>query len=752
MAHYQVCFTRIGGQGSSDGWQAVNASNELPPEAVASFTRFQNGNVYPPVFDAEDAAGQIVTELQSDGNYIFFTRIKYGLKDQTGRPAMFAHAYVFPISDFAQRPREVLSVSDGNFAFDIEQTRACPVELVRDVLPSLPELLREMDLSEESYTTLVQCVYFVMDSKAKSPLHIICDCRPKTIRYFMTCIYAAIPFEFRKKLTYSTYENQNGTPKQIIFNRKAPSSNGFYLNIQTGENNVLTDVLLKRWEKYEFIKVAPHNPAGNIDAYFHALEDKLALFGSTGATSLELYKIAHDLIMDDRNGSQELSPEMLCKRLNEFLSIPVSHPFIDRQVEIILGGIIESKTILNDVLSEKLCRKLEQTQNPDLIDTGHLYNTEKISRMEVEEGGKYLYAAYQNRNSESFLQIRKLLDRDAKGREILNHLYTGLIAKELPADKAHIIAFYKETLQLFDRGEIQESLYALCTAYLKSIVKDTADPRVLMQRVKELTQMVLPDRPDRVSDIKRSVIRAYWEHFAYEQFQFDVGADYYSDVMTAESTKARRVAELLETYRSFAARNTERFSRQVNELFTNKSQVFSTSDRIMLVRRLQQTCVDNRTIYGDKELDVWLVLAFLRRYENKNAVKFLIDNDIKGMKCFEETYQRSRVLEDPETLQLFVESLEQYMQRKTERYKIAADALLVIKKQEKRNRQDEKRQLKEQRQAQKEESARKFPFNLRGLFRKNTPGDERDEAWDEGEEPDTDDQEKEADRDIDSEV
>lgn len=727
MTYYQVCFSRIGGQGSGDGWQAVNASSELPSEAAVSFTRFQNGNIYPPTFDAEDAADQIVTELQSDGNFVFLTRIKYGLKDQIGRPAMFAHSFVFLLNEFAQTPQDVLCVENSNFAFDIEQTRTSPAFLARtDALP-VSRAMNDLAFTKDSYTTFLRCVYFVLDSKAKILLHVICDCRPETIQRIMVCVYSAVPFEFRKNITYSTYENQKGTPKTIIFNRQRSTANGYFVDPKTGENNVLSDVVLKRWEKYEFMKVAPHDPTANIDGYFRELEKKLSLFGSAQTTSLDLYKIAHDLILDDSNKTSALTPEALGKRLNEFLSIPINHPYLDQQIQYVLGDIVNYKVILNDILEEKLCRKLEKTQDQDLIEVGHIYNSEKISRMTVEEGGKYLFDTYDNRAHDSFIQMRKLLDRDAKGREILNYFYTELITEQLPKDKEHIIAFYEETLPLYDRSKIQESLCLMSYTYFKSTIDDKTDPLFLMIDVDELLRKVLRDRPALVSNTKRNVIKAYWDNFSYESLQID-HSESYKDVLSSKNNKAQVVFELLETYRFFESGDVDSFKKQVEVLFSSKSTFFTDAQRAVSVKKLQNACLDNRNVYDDYELDVWVILAFLDGFEKKNPVKFLIDNRLPGIRHFEEAYPKSRMLHNERTRERFVDYLNDYMQSKPEGYKIAADALRVIKEYEKRAKQDEKRQQKELRNAQREGSDKKslFPKNLKGLllFKKNSKDDD----------------------------
>lgn len=694
MKHYQVCFTRISGQGSGDGWQAVNASPELPQEAVSAFSRFQNGNIAPPSFDAEDAGSQIVTELQCDSNYVFYTLIKCNAAaDDRGRPIMFADSFVFPLAEFVHAPQEVLCLERSNFSFDIAQTKALPLVLSRSPKYSLRETVDSLGLSEASYTTLVQCVYSIIDGKAKKSLHIICDCNPDTIKKLMICIYAALPFEFRKKITFSTYEFQSGTVKTLIFDRKIKSPGNYYVNPITGQNNILSDMVLKRLEKYEFMHFAPHNNKvdNNIDNYFKTLEEKLSLFGSAQTTSLDLYKIADDLILDDKSNTFKTSPEELCRRLNEFLSIS-SHPYIDLQIQNVLSEIVDHQLVLNDVISEKLCRKLETTENKDLIEVGYMYNSMKIGKMTVEDGANYLFSAYNNRHSESFIQIKKLLDTDYKGREILNYLYTKLITESMPTSKDNIVAFFEETQSLFDRSMIQESLYKLSCSYIKTITGMKSDPLMLKLEVNELLDTVLSDRPDLKEEAYNYFKQMYWKGFHYENLKIDC-PNIYKDVELQEDIRCNYAFELMMAYKYFETHEVEELDSQVSNLFTSNNALITAEDQSALIKKLQTACLESRDVYDDKELDVWLVLAFLQCYEKKNPAKFMIENRLLPItKYFNEAYAKSTYLQDNGIKECFVDYLSEYAEEKTEDSKVASEALRIIKEHERRAKKDVKRQ------------------------------------------------------------
>lgn len=686
MTHFQISFTRISGKGSGDGWQTLNASHELPHDSVTAFARFQNGNITPPTFDSEDINSQIVTELQNDGSFTFYTRIKCNAAaDDRGRPIMFAHSYAFTINEFIQSPQLVLSLDQSNYAFEATETETLPPSLSRMPEISLKDAVESLGLSVDQYVILVQCIYFILDSKVKNSLHIICDCHPDTIRKLMVCILAALPFEFRKKITYSTYEFQSGVVKTIIFDRKMKSAGSYYINPQTGENNVISNVILKRWEKFEFMKFVPENylSNSNLDEYFKKIEDKLMLFGSSQTTSLDLYKIANDLILDEQNRLSLFSPDALSNRLNELLSAPISHPYLDQQIQYVLADILESNVNLNDVLSEKLCKKLETTTDQNLIECGYLYNSKIISQMTIEDGGKYLYDSFSNRQSEPYIKIINQLKKDKKCNDILNYLYFKMIPDNLPSDKEHIINYYEETKTIDDRKKVEEILRNKALAYLKSVAIKQKNPLKLMQEVDELLQAVFHDTPEIISQIKNEIIHEFWLDFQYIELHVDT-PEIYDEMILPRDNKCIIVKKFFLACHLFNTRNFE-FKYVTKELFSGKYAPLSGEDRRVLIEKMQSYCLDNRQNYADTELDIWLTVASFNLDDMRNAAKFLIENHLPTISDnFEESYTRSTLMSVTEIKAGFINSLTVYSQEKNVDSIVASDALRVIKDHDKR--------------------------------------------------------------------
>ncbi|MCL1983367.1 MAG: hypothetical protein FWG53_09840 [Clostridiales bacterium] len=380
MKFHQASFTRVGGQGANDGWQTVNASQGATAGACSSFSRFQNGNVHEPDFDGEDMEQKTVTELLADGNYAFLTRIKYGLADQLGRPSMFASSFFVGINEFVRNPQGILRIKGENFRFDLESTKQAADEVLLADEVSPAEAAESIGLDYEKYLELARCVLYAQGAKTEASLHLICDCKEETVRNAMTCIYMAMPYAFRRKVSFSTYSVQRSVHKTIVFDRCMKNSDDLYFDLSTGENNVLTEAIAKRLKRYDFFDIAPKCLKGADAAlqsqYFLVIDHVLARLGNQLSTSLDLTKLAYDTACFELTCDylEKLNNEDLRRRLNELLSCGITqNALMDDQVNFALGEAVKRRIVLNDIVDEKLSRYLEEAAKGPLRDTASAY-------------------------------------------------------------------------------------------------------------------------------------------------------------------------------------------------------------------------------------------------------------------------------------------------------------------------------------------------------------------------------------------
>lgn len=691
----QISFTRVSGQGSNDGWKNVNISSGVSGDSAASFSRFQNGNIIPPDFDDEDRNSQMVTELQTDGKNAFYTRIKCNASvDDRGRSIMFANSFVFDLNEFVHDPQSVLRISDGNYRFTMEETAEVPAKLELEPGYGLKECVESLGMDEQKYCDLIQCVYQTLEGKTKNSLHIICDCRHETIMKYMTCIYLGVPFEFRKKISFSTYEFQNGLVKTIIFDRRQKGDGSLYIEPASGDNNMLTDMVRKRLSKFEFIRIAPtgYQTESGFDDEFRKIEDKLAEFGSEQTTSLELYKIAYDLVKDE-NDYSEHTPEQLRVRLNEFLSAPVSHVFIDRQIEYTLGEIIEKNIEINDVLSEKLSRRISTSRCDTLIDTGNLYTSARILRMGVEDGAAFLRDSDMDRSSRAFGLIRQKLSGSEHGSQILDEYYSKYVIDPKNSQMEEIVEFYEETKDLRIRYKTRRTIEEACSSYVKVIVNEEKSPADIMDRVTDLISGALDSNDREASKRLAALTRSlFWEKIRYEDFDIEDCNNYYK-LCEEGNKKCRAYMLLTDAVEMFEKNKGEKLSETMKELFSSPV-TLPVAQRAGMIDKFMEACLRRKDMVDKYNIDIWMIAADYL----VNPPEFLIENRIipMGIDYFERAFIGSGRFKNTKYCETYLGYLSEYIQRKTPLMPVAQNAVSVIKNGMKRARQEEKRQKHEE--------------------------------------------------------
>jgi hypothetical protein len=732
---YQACFTRVGGQGLGDGWQAVNFSLDAPFELISAFSRIQNSNIYKPEFDEKDSGCQIAMELQTDSSNVFLTYIKYGLQDQTGRPAMFANSLIFEANDFIRDPLCVLAVKSNNFRFDIESTRELLSDIDKAADFELDEALAFLNLNKDSYLALIRCVFQILDAKTKETLHIIGDYTEETVRKSMYCIYMAMPFAFRKKVSFATYSASGSAPKTIVFDRKLKSPNDLFFALATGENNVLSEALLKRLSRSEFIGYVPGSyqnlGIAEINQTFSIIEDNLARFGCAQSISLDLNKLAYEtLLYETKSGLQGLSDEILQRRLNELLSVNTSQTvFLDEQINNTLKEAVARDLLLNDIISEKLCARLENTGDEYLLKTGNAYTALKIRHMSVTRGADFLDTTYQGRDCQAFSQIREALKATGKGRDILKHLYLEIIFPKTGADEESILNFFAQTRELPFAEEISQSLIALWDKYLRFEIRKKELPSILAKKAGNLLNKIFPGNQELVNNSLLDLKEAYWRDFSYEDLVLEEPLSYQA-IRLDKNPKSDLVFTCLDIWKNMENNEIKSFCAGIKKFFTQKPDIYRTAEagpilpgtdeRRILLKKFIQSCINkNKSGITTEKFDMWLLLTDLGGY---NKVHFLIKNRIISdhMLGSEEllfVIGNSRYLKDAAHRSDFADELSEYVHDKQSGREIASHILKIIKEIEKQTKRDSLEEEKARKKETREDLLSKTQDFIAGIGR-----------------------------------
>lgn len=168
----QCCYTRVDGQSVDSGWQTVACSEDLPLEVQKTYGSFMNSYIFGKI--PEDKSGKSIEKLMDitvKGNYLYFTRIRYGTADSLNRGNnMFSHTFIFSMKDdeIIKNPNIFLTVKESNFKESEEEARVIPEELDRYEDFTLKGALEICGLNRERYVRLIQGVFaqFYADRKS----------------------------------------------------------------------------------------------------------------------------------------------------------------------------------------------------------------------------------------------------------------------------------------------------------------------------------------------------------------------------------------------------------------------------------------------------------------------------------------------------------------------------------------------------------------------------------------------------------
>jgi len=695
MNFYQACFTRIGSQGLNDGWQTLNNSENIPSNALSNFTRFQNGNILQSNADITNLPNQNILELQSDNNFIYLTKINYAIKDRNGRPSMFAHGYIFDANDFAKNPNFVLNVDKSNFNFNPADTEIIPKNLIltdkNDT--KLSDAIKNCYMNQETFETLILCIYFMTESKTKSSIHVKCDCSDditdEFIRNFMYCIYSSIPFSMRKKISFSIGEIPNSSVKTIIFDKEIKNDCKYFIP-NTNKNNILNETQKKRWENYNFIKYIFQNFNNtNTEKYFEQLEQKAMLFGNSQSISMDIYKISHELLFENDNKRKiELSDEDYCKRLNEYLSIQLNqYTYLDNLLSDLLYEILEQKILLNEILTEKLYKKFEKTESNALIEAGYMFNAVKIQKMQQNDGAKLLYNNYYNHNPITFSNISNILSANKKGLAIIKTFFDEFIMINEKIDKEYILNFYEQTKDLNKVDYIKTYLNELSQKFARNLLKNE-NPTNIINKMLKLLNIIFKNDQNLIDLCINEIKLNFWNNFEFENIVLN--SEFYYDLIKIDENPIYiSVINLQNIWSYFENGKKTLFIKNIQEKFDIKSSEFDLSTKKILIKKFQDSCLLKKDIYDINELDIWIILANLNT-KQENPIQFLAKNNITSFVLnFETTLNDSEILKESEIRINFIENMQLYIKNKSNNYKIVLKNLKILNEINKKEQKDD---------------------------------------------------------------
>lgn len=430
----QCCYTNavkeIGGTISS-GWQAVVVSDDLPPEAYSACINLQNANSTIQSHMVDEQGNVLdLFEIVGDSGYVYVLRTQYGLTDRLGRPNMFSHAYVFSWKqeNVIHDPNVFVTLTRDNFAKDEESARRHKDTLERSEPYTLERALERAGMAEETYLTLIQCVYAqYSEKKAAKPIYVQYDGTQDQMQAILYCIYYGLPYCVRKNLSIASAASSIVKSRNLIFSMEASKHDSFVIP-QTGENNILTPRTKRKIARYRFVEyAAQHYKEIDVDAYFQQLEQLAMELGDPTASEELILKIAHQML--EGSDFAELTEEELNNRLSDALRSKFRG---SQKMDSYIGSMLDEaclrKLFLTEESEANLAQWLALPVTNQLADAGERYNIYRLSTLSTDVAAKMLHGL----SEPVFHRYRQTLVKNDEGLKILDCYYTtyGLEGKE----------------------------------------------------------------------------------------------------------------------------------------------------------------------------------------------------------------------------------------------------------------------------------------------------------------------------------
>ncbi len=572
----QCCYTNAvketGGKISS-GWQAVVVSEHIPAEAYANCVSLQNANSTIQSHMVDERGNVLnLLEITGDGAYVYVSRTQYGLTDRLGRPNMFSHAYIFPWKQegILSDPNVFLTLTADNFAKD-EEAAARPKEALARTAPfTLERALERSGLTEETYLTLIRCVYArFMERKAAKPVFVQYDGSEEQMQAILYCVYRGLPFCVRRSLSIASSASNTTKKHHLVFSTAAAGHES-YLAPQTGENNVLTPRTLRRIARYGFVDYAVQNCREDMEGYFRRLEELAMELGDSAASDELVLKIAHQLLP---NPSVEgMSDEELGGSLSDALR---SRGYGSQRMEEYIGAMLREVCRRRISLTEESVANLDQwlasPASADLADAGEQYNIYIISTLTAPDAARRLNSL----PKPVFERYRQALEQSEGGLKILDCYYAGygLAGKEITwqalGDLLAEANYVRGAVMVEER--VDKEAWRLYEAQLDQPGQAVSGYKSLMG----LMRALLPQ--DRIAACDETARERYWDKVTLETFSVNLCNEYAE--MRSTGARCRLFADFYKVLRTYMSPQPSRddaflqmlswFSNQYEEIFNN---------------------------------------------------------------------------------------------------------------------------------------------------------------------------------------
>lgn len=479
---YQACYTRVGGADRNSGWQLTNTSPDFPAKLLNAFEQRQKGNEPVGRTTPRNVKGEFLCalELSCEADAVSLTRIQYGVPCH-GREGLYSHGFLFPNAyELLKDPNRILSLSEENFCFHgdrpdpeqalelyLQRTARIPDALAWGQGWTLERALERTGMKQRSYKEFVCCLYGSWAKSAKTTIYVKTDGTDEMARAMMYLTYVSLPYSMRTKLTASTFPDAKNVT--MVLTHELPDGCR-YFDPSNGMNNVLTTNQRKRWEKMPFVTMLFDDDGPRFDD----LERQLDEMGDRYSQDITTLETACQFSQD----GAEANP---VDQLYNFLDIrqdfnAMMEQKVARKLDEVSHIITAQGLTVSEDMEQMLNQRLNCAGSEELRSAGYRYKSARLSRMDLDEGCRYL-----KNNDADFNVLRENLRHTENGLALLTEYYRREIAAVIDGPACTYEALVDCAGLFCDLGSMGE-LWNMVLLTAKGIAADSCRRAVLQMR------------------------------------------------------------------------------------------------------------------------------------------------------------------------------------------------------------------------------------------------------------------------------
>ncbi len=416
---YQACYTRVG---VNEGWKTLHYSTDIPQVLLAAYEKNEAGNEVKRGTPLDKNGNALwMLEILCEKGFVGISRTQYGLSDAFGRSNFFSHGYLFPDAyELLKNPNVLLGISDENFKTKVEETESVPERLMRKEAYSIEKALDNCHMTKENYIIYIKCLYYALSTNTNNTIYVRTNGEDEIMRNLLYLAYMAVPYSLRIKITASSCTELDNTNRMLIFGENIPEYSR-YVDPWTGENNILTPAIEKRWERNPFVTCFAENCEREEynEKLFRDMEKWLVEMGDILLNGMDALRIAYMMSTEDIDNVQD---DEIMGLIYDWLALPVaSAESYDHQTAVLLSKMLKRKIRLGEEAEQMLKERVASSVSEKLKDTYLQYLAFVTAQLTEEEGYRYLNEL--GKENPVFVKLRAALSEKEEGRKLLCGFY-----------------------------------------------------------------------------------------------------------------------------------------------------------------------------------------------------------------------------------------------------------------------------------------------------------------------------------------